>query len=245
MTKHVRHWAPLTLALVMLPLCLVACQVPSIADATGKIRTIAISTSDGSSSTPLPPLSPLTMGIWASTDAPPTQTPTPHAGTQVNISATIYILCTLHDPASGQQLGPAAGLSLRMHLSGPITQSSTGTTGGNGLAQFHLDFAEAQPSKPLTVNVSATWNGVTYQGQSVFVFGDDSSTPSPSPSTSPTIGPEPTTATTPEPTSTTAPEPTSTTAPEPTSTTVPEPTSTTVPEPTATDTPEPSATTGP
>lgn len=218
MAKQNRPWVPLLLALTMLPLCLVACQAPSSADPRGKAKPIVVSTAVGGNSSAVPTLSPLTIGIWTSntgseTPTPATQTPT----AQQTIRITIFILCMLQDSAHGGTIGPATNLQVHVHLTGPVTQSYTGTTDNGGLAQMRATFTDAHPSKPISVNVTTSWHGATYQGQTFLILGDEGTpSPSPSPSVSPTAptGTDPTPTTGPDPTATT--EPTATTAPDPT-----------------------------
>jgi hypothetical protein len=216
MAKHTRRWAPLLLALVLLALCLVACQAPGSADAQGKTGKLLISTAVAGSSSPTPTLPPFTIGVWTSPTTP--TTPTPGA----RESLTIYVLCIVQDPARGGPIGPAVGLQLGVRLSGPITQSFTATTGRDGLAQVRVSFAAAHPGKPVTVDVVTTWQGVTYQEHTFLMLGaggvpTPTPTPSPaatsSPATSPTPGPKPTATPAPKPTATTAPKPTATTGP--------------------------------
>ena len=225
MANHDRRWVPLTLALVMLPLCLVACQAPDSVGAPKKAGIIVISTAVKGSPSAVPTFLPLTIGVWTAA-----ATPDAHAGAKDNdnthISVNIYILCMLQDATEGGVLGPAGNEQIHVSLTGPVTQSFTGTTDANGLAQVHVSFTDTRPNTPVTVNVTTTWHGATYHGQTYLILGD-AGTPSPSPS--PSANPSPATA--------------PTNAPEPTS--VPESTPTDQPQPTATSTTDPTATPGP
>jgi hypothetical protein len=120
---------------------------------------------------------PLTIGVWATAASPGA-----HAGAKDNdntiISTNIYILCMLHDVTEGRVLGPAGNQQIHVRLTGPVTQSFTGTTDAKGLAQVHVSFTDMRPNTLLTVDVTTTWHGTTYHEQTSLILGD-AGTPSP------------------------------------------------------------------
>jgi hypothetical protein len=178
MAHHKRRWVLLTLALVMLPLGLVACLAPDSAGAPKKAVIIVISTAVNGSPLAVPTFLPLTIGVW--TAAATSIAREGHKGKDsTNISVNIYILCMLHDATKAGVLGPAANQQIHVSLTGPVTQALTGSTDANGLAQVRVSFAAARPNTPETINVTTTWHGATYHGQTYLILGD-AGTPSPS-----------------------------------------------------------------
>ena len=225
MAKHTRRWALLLVALAILAVALVACGLPSgYSLPNGSAATMA--TPAGGSS-PTPAFSPFTIGAWPSNSMP-------GAGDSV----TIYIICRIQDPTMANPATPAAGQTVYVRLLDPVNRTYKGTTGDDGIARARVAYNHARARTPITVEVTATWKGTTYQSQTSF-------TPMSSMGSSGNDMPQPG-ETTPAATATPAPqsEPTATPAPAPpTPTPKPDPTATPVPPP-PTPPPAPTATPG-
>lgn len=230
MTGHTRRWALLLVALAILAVALVACGLPGGGYALPNARSAALMSTPAASSSPTPASAPFTIGAWPSNSMPA-------AGKGV----TIYIICQIQDPTMGRPNQPAAGQPVSVRLLDPVNRTYTGTTGDSGIATVHVAFNHARARTPITVIVTSTWKGATYQSQTSFTPASSagssgagaiqSSEPPPMPAPTETPAPQPGPTATPTPTPP-APSPTPTPAPPPSPT--PTPTPTPIPEPTAT-----------
>lgn len=156
MRTRVSRLALLLLALAFLVVALLGCQaVGSVPLQGSDVAIISGTTAAKSSATPA--FSPFTIGAWPSNSAP-----------SARDSIAIYVICHVQDPTMANPSTPAAGLSVRVTVLDPINRTYTGTTGSDGIAIVQVTFAVSQPGLPVLVDVSATWHGVTYQGQTSF-----------------------------------------------------------------------------
>ncbi|HET9981453.1 MAG TPA: hypothetical protein VFQ32_13475 [Ktedonobacterales bacterium] len=227
MTGHTRRWALLFVALAMLAVALVACGQPG-GYALPNARSAALMSTPAISSSPTPASAPFTIGTWPSNSMP-----------AAGKSVTIYIICQIQDPTMARPNQPAAGQPVSVRLLDPVNRTYTGTTGDSGIATVRVAFNHARARIPITVIVTSTWKGATYQSQTSFTpasstgsSGDGAlqpgeTPPIPAPTATPAPNPGPTATPTPAPP---APSPTPTPTPAP----PPSPTPTPIPEPTAT-----------
>ena len=233
MTGHIRRWALLFVALAMLAVALVACGLPS-GYAPPNARSAALMSTPVGASSPTPAFSPFTIGAWPSNSMPA-------AGKGV----TIYIICQIQDPTMARPNQPAAGQPVSVRLLDPVNRTYTGTTGDSGIATVRVAFNHARARTPITVVVTSTWKGATYQSQTSFTPASSTGSsgggapqpgetpPIPAPTATPAPNPGPTATPTPAP-----PAPPPAPTPTPTPTPIPEPTATPVP-PLSTPTPAP------
>jgi hypothetical protein len=142
-----------------------------------------------------------------------------------NDRMVIYIICRVQDPTMIGPSTPSAGMKVRVRVLAPINRSYVGTTNGAGMASVPIAFNDAHPGLPVTVDVAATWHGVTYQSQTSFTPAPGGQPPQPSGNGPPKHGETP------------PPKPTPTPRPKPTPGSPPTPTATPPPEPTPTPTP--------
>ena len=156
MTGHIRRWALLFVALAMLAVALVACGLPS-GYAPPNARSAALMSTPVGASSPTPAFSPFTIGAWPSNSMPA-------AGKGV----TIYIICQIQDPTMARPNQPAAGQPVSVRLLYPVNRTYTGTTGDSGIATVRVAFNPARARTPITVVVTSTWKGATYQSQTSF-----------------------------------------------------------------------------
>ena len=233
MTGHIRRWALLFVALAMLAVALVACGLPS-GYAPPNARSAALMSTPVGASSPTPAFSPFTIGAWPSNSMPA-------AGKGV----TLYIICQIQDPTMARPNQPAAGQPVSVRLLDPVNRTYTGTTGDSGIATVRVAFNHARARTPITVVVTSTWKGATYQSQTSFTPASSTGSsgggapqpgetpPIPAPTATPAPNPGPTATPTPAP-----PAPPPAPTPTPTPTPIPEPTATPVP-PLSTPTPAP------
>ncbi len=188
MATHPTRWALLLLALATLLVALVACQTPTAdgSSSSGNTGAIIISTPVGGSTSPTPAFPPFTIGAWPSNTTP-----------DASDTITIYVICQLQDPTMTTPSKPAAGVKVRVNILDPINQSYTKTTGKDGIATVKFSFKDSRPGSPVTVEVSTTWQGVTYSRE-IFFTPAPQAKPSPSPGTGGTPGPGVTPPATPE-----------------------------------------------
>lgn len=227
MARHIRRWALLFVALAMLAVAMVACGQPG-GYALPNARSAAYMSTPAAGLSPTPASTPFTIGAWPSNSMP-----------AAGKSVTIYVICQIQDLTMVTPNQPAAGQPVSVRLLDPVNRTYTGTTGDSGIATVRVTFSRARARTPITVIVTSTWKGATYQSQTSFTpassagsSGDGAFQPGETPQIpAPTEMPAPNPGPTATPTSTPpAPSPTPTPAPPP----APTPTPTPIPEPTAT-----------
>ncbi len=200
--KYTQWWATLLLALMTLALSLSACQVPLDSSASANTAAVVVATDVAGSSSATPSVPPFTIGVWTSNSSP-----------QARGTITVYILCMTQDQTTGGPSGPASGIHVRIKVLAPINRTYSGTTAADGTAAVKVKYDDKHSGSPVAVDVTATWHGATYQGQTYFTpapQGTVSPTPSrtsttPIPNASPSITPSTPTAIAAPPTPTSAP----------------------------------------
>jgi hypothetical protein len=155
MARHTQRWALLLVALAILAVALVACGLPSgYSLPNGSAATMS---TPADSSSPTPAFSPFTIGAWPSNFMP-----------AAGESVTIYVICRIQDPTMADPATPAAGQTVYIRLLDPVNRTYKGTTGDDGIAKARIAFDHARARTPITVEVTATWKGTTYQSQTSF-----------------------------------------------------------------------------
>ena len=229
MAEHTRRLALLLVALAILAVALVACGLPSgYSLPNGSAATMS---TPANSSSPTPAFSPFTIGAWPSNFMP-----------AAGESVTIYVICRIQDPTMADPATPAVGQTVYVRLLDPVNRTYKGTTGDDGIARARIAFDHARARTPITVEVTATWKGTTYQSQTSFTPMSSNGSPGDAMPQSGETTPAATAPPAPqsEPTATPVPAPpTPTPKPDPTATPVPPP-----PTPTPPPAPAPTATPG-
>ena len=227
MTRQNWRWALLLVTLVVLAVALVACGQPGSGYSLSNASAAHMSTPAAGSS-PTPAFSPFTIGAWPSNSMP-----------AKGDSVTIFVICQMQDPTMARPNQPAADQPVSVRLLDPVNRTYTGTTGADGIARVRVAFNHAHARTPITIVVTSTWKGATYQGQTSFTpasstrsSGDGAPQPGEAPpAATATPAPEPGPIATPTPRPP-APTPTPTPKPQPTPTPVPRtPTPTPAPAP--------------
>jgi hypothetical protein len=213
-----RRWALLLVALSFLAVALAACGLPGDYPLS-TMNAALVSTPIGGSS-PTPAFSPFTIGAWPSNSMP-----------EVGESVTIYVICQLQDPTMASSSKPAAGQTVYVRLLDPVNRTFKGATDGGGIAKVRIAYSHARAQTPITIIVTTSWKGKTYQSGTSFTPTSPTSPTGPSEDGTPQPGATPPSATAtpgsqPEPTATPLPSPP---APTPTPTSNPEPTATPLP----------------
>jgi hypothetical protein len=171
MPVQARRFALLIVALGIIATSLVACQTPSSANSGGS-NAILIPTPNASNLTPTPKFPPFTIGAWPSDFSP-----------DLNGTLTIYVVCRVQDQSmQGPSHPPPAGQPINVSIGNPVSQNFNVRTGADGYAVVTFNYNDPNPGQPVIVNVSAVWNGATYNGQTFF-------TPGPRAQPTPTKGP--------------------------------------------------------
>ncbi len=170
MSVQARRFALLLIAFGVIAVSLVACQTPNAAD-TGSSNTILIPTPNSANLTPTPKFPPFTVGAWPSNFSP-----------ELNDTITIYVVCRVQDQSMQGPSHPPPSLTVVINVTAPINQQFTARTGADGYATATFSYNDPVPGQPVIVNVSATYNGVTYSAQTFF-------TPGPKAAPSPTAEP--------------------------------------------------------
>jgi hypothetical protein len=128
--------------------------------------------------TPTPAFPAFTIGAWPSNYSP-----------QNNDTVTIYVLCRVQPRdlnGPGQPPPYPPGLSVHVEIHDPFTKSADGTTDASGLAAVPISFSDPKSGYPVRVYVSASWQGHTYNAETVFT---PNVTQPPSPTVTPVIAP--------------------------------------------------------
>ena len=222
MGMHIRRWALLLMALAFLAVALVACGLPGNGYTLPSAGAAIMSTPNGGPAA-TPTFSPFTIGAWPSNSMP-----------EAGDSVTIYVICQIQDPTMASPNKPAVGQTVYVQLLNPVNRTFKGTTGSDGIASVRVAYSHARANVPITIVVTSTWKGTTYQGQTSF-------TPASGAGSAADGTPTPAATATPEesPSATATPAPNSTAPPDP-------PIPTPKPAPTATPTPAaPTTTAGP
>jgi len=177
MHTQARRFALLAAALLLLSVMLVACAAPAApaAPAGNNTGVNVFRTPNPKAASPTPTLPPFWIGAWPSNPSPSN-----------NEHMTIYVLCKIQPKDVSIPSQPAGGISVQVFVGPPINQNYTKTTGGNdGLAAIEFDENDPQSGVPVSVDVTAVYQGVTYHAETFF-------TPNPTAAPTPTPGGTPT-----------------------------------------------------
>nr|MBF6592719.1 hypothetical protein [Ktedonobacterales bacterium] len=103
---------------------------------------------------------------------------------------TIYVFCRVQPPSmTGPSTPPSSSLSVTLSVLDPINKSYSGTTDKDGLAAIPFTIDDAQSGRPVTVDVTVTYNGQTYTAETFFTPNPTATpTPTPKSGTTPTPG---------------------------------------------------------
>ncbi|HEX9037776.1 MAG TPA: hypothetical protein VF808_12395 [Ktedonobacterales bacterium] len=184
MSVHARRFALLMVAMSMLSVTLVACQVSGASGAgatTGSSFTFT--TPNAGHLSPTPTFPTFTIGAWPSNYSP-----------QALDNITIYVLCRVQNASMSGPASPPPPITVTVQVGAPINKTLTGTTDANGLAAISLSFSDPSPGTPVTVTVFTNWQNATYRNSTFFTPGA-TNTPTPkatssaTPSTTPSATP--------------------------------------------------------
>jgi hypothetical protein len=178
MRTQARRLALVAAALLALSALLAACATPSaptIAPQSGGQINV-FRTPNPANASPTPTFPPFTVGAWPSDYSPPN-----------NAHLTIYVLCRIQPPDPSQPPKVAPGIPVEVDFGPPVNQSKTATTGGDGLAPVPFDLNDPQSGTPVTVTITATYNGDQYKAETFFTPNPTAMpTPTPKPGSTPT-----------------------------------------------------------
>ncbi|HUY78336.1 MAG TPA: hypothetical protein VMV29_16305 [Ktedonobacterales bacterium] len=172
MVIQAKQFALLVVAMCVIAVALVGCQVSGAAGGSGTGSTYVISTPNTASNSPTPTFPPFTVGAWPSNYSP-----------NNNDNITIYVICRVQNQSmTGPAQPPSSSLSVRVVIGSPVNQNYSGATDADGLAAIPITFNDPSAGQPVTVDAYVTYSGVTYHAATFF-------TPSPNAPT-PTAGPK-------------------------------------------------------
>ncbi len=175
MVIHAKQFALLVVAMCVIAVALVGCQVAGASSTSGSPSTYVISTPNTSSNSPTPTFPPFTVGAWPSDFSPSN-----------NANITIYVLCRVQNQSmTGPAQPPSQSLSVRIVLGSPINQNYSGATDATGLAAIPITFNDPSSGQPVTVDAYVTYNGVTYHAQTFFTPSPNAPTPTTAPQGTP------------------------------------------------------------
>ncbi len=167
-------------SLFLIGIAVVACAAPaapatSSSSNNGNNANNVFHTPDPNQQSPTPTFPGFTVGAWPSNYSP---------GNNDNI--TIYVICRIQDPTMQTPPKPAPGLHVIVSFTpagnAAFNQSPlTGTTGSDGIAAVPLQLSDPTSGVPIIVQVSVTYQGVTYTAETFF-------TPNPQAKPTPTAG---------------------------------------------------------
>ena len=182
---HARRFALLFIAMSVLSVTLVACQVSgaSVGGGSNTGSGLNFTTPNPSKLSPTPTFPPFTIGAWPSNYSP-----------QALDNITIYVLCRVQSSTMAGPATPPNPLTVTVLVDTPINKTLTATTDANGLATVPLSFSDPNPGTPVVVTVYATWNGQVFRNQTFFTPG---ATNTPTPAATSTANPNATPSATP------------------------------------------------
>lgn len=159
MHTQARRFALLAAALLLLSVMLVACATPTApaAPAGGNTGINVFRTPNPKAASPTPTFPPFTIGAMPSNYSPSN-----------NEHMTIRVWCFIQPKDFSSPPQPAAGISVQAFVGAPINQSFTQTTGKDGVADIEFDENDPQSGVPVSVDVTAVYQGVTYHAETFF-----------------------------------------------------------------------------
>lgn len=195
MATRSRRFGLLAVVLLALSLTLGACATPSTPQLpqgqSGQINVFK--TPDPKAGSPTPAFPGFTVGAWPSNYSPNN---TEHI--------KIYVLCRIQPQDMSQPPRPAQGVTVTISMGPPVNADvpQPPVTGLDGLAVGEYDLVDPQSGVPVTVTVTASYGGKTYQTTTFFTpnptalptaTANPNASPSPSPGGkgTPTVTPTP------------------------------------------------------
>lgn len=157
MSTHAKRFALLIVALSVVAVALVACQTPAATGTTqgqtGGVNVFHTPTPPA----PTPTFPPFTIGAWPSNFSP-----------NNSDTITIYALCRVQNQAmTGPAQPPSAGTPVTFSAQG-LGTGATRPTDADGLASWTFQISGASVGQPIVVQVTASYNGQTYQNTTFF-----------------------------------------------------------------------------
>jgi hypothetical protein len=161
MSVQARRVALLLATSACLALLLVACaSTPTTSPSSGLSGGYVFSTPNPNAISPTPTFPPFTIAAWVSNYSP-----------NPNDTVTIYVICKIQDPTMQTAGGPASGLTVTVNVGPPLNTTLTGVTGKAGIAAIPYSFNDPEVGTPVTLTVSANWQGQTYTNETWFTPG--------------------------------------------------------------------------